>query len=90
MAFVFGHKATDLILNISVSQEIKTELAQATKYAEGRGIPNEVKGASIIGAIKKLFKNKIGKLEQLKILHLVLARSIANRPLGDILVSLGD
>ena len=42
VAFVFGQKATDIILNSDISESIKNELAQARKYAEGRGIRIEV------------------------------------------------
>jgi hypothetical protein len=38
VAFVFGGKATDAILDSEVSEEIKTELKNAKDYAEGRGI----------------------------------------------------
>lgn len=38
VAFVFGQKATDMIMNSSISDSIKTELNAAKVYAEGRGI----------------------------------------------------
>jgi hypothetical protein len=38
LAFVFGQKATDQILNSQISNAIKTELDAAKVYAEGRGI----------------------------------------------------
>ncbi len=34
-AFVFGQKATDIILASTITDSIKTELEQAKKYAEG-------------------------------------------------------
>ena len=36
VAFVFGQKATDVVLNSDIAEEIKKDLAQATKYAEAR------------------------------------------------------
>ncbi len=38
VAFVFGQKATDKIMNSSISDSIKKELDSARVYAEGRGI----------------------------------------------------
>jgi hypothetical protein len=38
VAFVFGQKAFDAIMNSEVSSSIKSELSQAISYAEGRGI----------------------------------------------------
>ena len=37
VAFVFRQKAYDIILESDISDEIKTELSKAEKYAEGRG-----------------------------------------------------
>jgi hypothetical protein len=62
VAFVFGQKATDIIMGSDISEEIKTELANATKYAEGRGIRIEIKSNKIIPDIKKLVKMKLIKL----------------------------
>ena len=59
VAFVFGQKATDLILSSDITNNIKTELAQATKYAEGRGIQIEVKDDSKVMDIKKLVDIKL-------------------------------
>ena len=59
VAFVFGQKATDLILNSDITESIKTDLAQATKYAEGRGIRIEVNDDSKIKDIKKLVDIKL-------------------------------
>lgn len=46
IAFVFGQKATDIILQSNVSQAIKDELRAAKVYAEGRGIRIDVKDDS--------------------------------------------
>jgi hypothetical protein len=59
VAFVFGQKATDIILNSDISESIKNELAQARKYAEGRGIRIEVNDGSKIFDIKKLVDTKL-------------------------------
>lgn len=58
-AFVFGQKATDVILNSSISEKIKAELAEARVYAEGRGIRLEVRNDIIIDDIKKLIDIKL-------------------------------
>lgn len=59
VAFVFGQKATDLIVESDISIGIKTELEQATKYAEGRGIRIEVKDNTKMADIKKLVVIKL-------------------------------
>ena len=59
VAFVFGQKATDTVLLSGISQKIKNELAQARKYAEGRGIRIDIKDDSKISDIKKLIEIKL-------------------------------
>jgi hypothetical protein len=59
VAFVFGHKATDTIMNSQVSNTIKAELEAARVYAEGRGISIEVKNDDLINDIKQLVDIKI-------------------------------
>ncbi|NOQ24449.1 MAG: DUF3788 family protein [Bacteroidales bacterium] len=59
VAFVFGQKATDIVLESNISPDIKTELAQATKYAEGRGIRIDIKNDSILPDIKQLIEIKL-------------------------------
>ena len=59
-AFVFGQKATDVILESNVSHNIKEELKAAKVYAEGRGIRIEVKNKKILNDLKKLVTIKIG------------------------------
>lgn len=56
VAFVFGQKAMDVIMESSISLDIKDELMQATKYAEGRGIRIDVKNHSILPDIKRLIE----------------------------------
>ena len=60
VALVFGQKATDKIMQSSISADIKKELKAARVYAEGRGIRLEVKDESIIEDIKQLIDIKIG------------------------------
>ena len=59
VAFVYGQKATDLIMESDISLEIKNELIKARKYAEGRGIRIEVKNNLNITDIKKLVEIKL-------------------------------
>lgn len=59
VAFVFGQKATDIVLSSDISLDIKTELEQATKYAEGRGIRIDVKNDLILPDIKRLIEIKL-------------------------------
>ncbi len=59
VAFVFGQKATDTIMDSDVSREIKNDLEQATKYAEGRGIRIDVKENQILADIEKLIEIKL-------------------------------
>lgn len=59
VAFVFGQKATDIIMQSQISQAIKTELSAAKVYAEGRGIRIDIKNDNIIADIRKLIDIKI-------------------------------
>lgn len=59
-AFVFGQKATDVILESTISNNIKEEIKAAKVYAEGRGIRIEVKTKNILNDLKKLITIKIG------------------------------
>jgi Protein of unknown function (DUF3788) len=59
VSFVFGQKATDKIMQSSVSDNIKKELEAARVYAEGRGIRIEVRDESVIKDIKELIDIKI-------------------------------
>jgi hypothetical protein len=56
---VFGDKAVDKIAESSVQEFIKTELAEAKKYAEGQGIRIDVKNDDIMDNIKTLIKIKL-------------------------------
>ena len=59
VAFVFGDKAVAEIMKAPITQEIKSELSQARKYAEGRGIRIEVKDDSLLGEIEQLIDIKL-------------------------------
>lgn len=59
VSFVFGQKATDLILASDISDEIKENLQQAKPYMEGRGIQIEVKDETGLPDIKKLVEIKL-------------------------------
>lgn len=59
VAFVFGQKATDAILANSISDAIKSELAAARVYAEGRGVRITVRDDSNREDIKELIDIKI-------------------------------
>lgn len=58
-AFVFGQKATEQILNSDISELIRTELAAAHQYAEGRGIRIDIIDNTLINDIKKLIDIKL-------------------------------
>ena len=59
VAFVFGQKATELVLQSDVSNEIKTGLESAKAYAEGRGIRIAVKDEKNLSDIKRLIEIKV-------------------------------
>ena len=58
-AFVFGQKATDAIMNSSISDNIKSELESARVYAEGRGIRLDILNETILNDLKTLIDIKI-------------------------------
>ena len=59
VSFVFGQKATDMVMKSEISPEIKTELDSAKVYVEGRGIQIEIKNRIIIDEIKTLIDIKL-------------------------------
>ena len=59
VAFVFGQKATDRIMQSQISQPIKTELDSARVYAEGRGIRLEIRDKEILSDIRELIDIKL-------------------------------
>jgi hypothetical protein len=59
VAFVFGQKATEKILESGLSEKIKTDLRSARVYAEGRGIRIDVVDDTYINDIKRLIQIKL-------------------------------
>lgn len=59
IAFSFGEKATAAVLNSDISSDIKTELEEARKYAEGRGIRIKIKDELILSDIEQLIDIKL-------------------------------
>lgn len=59
VAMVFGQKATDLVLESTISESIKSELKAAKVYAEGRGIRIDIKEDSLLEDVKKLIQIKL-------------------------------
>ena len=59
VAFVFGQKATDSVMVSDILPEITTDLMQARKYAEGRGIRIDIKNELRIPDIQKLIEIKM-------------------------------
>jgi len=59
VAFVFGQKATDAVMQSRISNLLKTELQSARVYAEGRGIRIDINDELIINDIKELIDIKL-------------------------------
>ena len=59
VAMVFGHKATEKVLQSELSANIKHELETARVYAEGRGIRIDIKDDLLINDIKTLIEIKL-------------------------------
>ena len=59
VAFVFGDKAVKKIMEREISSYIKTELSQAKKYGEGRGIRISIENESILPDIEQLIDIKL-------------------------------
>jgi hypothetical protein len=60
IAFVFGDKAVDGILDSGIATSLKRELAEARKYAEGRGLSIRVDNAGCLDDVKELIRIKVG------------------------------
>jgi len=58
-AFNFGNKASEAILNSTISEKIRKDLGEARVYAEGRGIRIDVKDESLLNDIELLIRAKI-------------------------------
>lgn len=59
VAFVFGQKAYDCIMQLDVNEKIKKDLGEAKKYAEGRGVAIDVDSETVIYDIRKLVEVKL-------------------------------
>jgi len=59
ISFVFGEKAVAVVEESSLPQELITELKNARKYAEGRGLRIDVKSPADVENIKKLVEIKV-------------------------------
>lgn len=59
VAFVFGDKGFDAVQESSLSQSIKDELRNTTKYVEGRGIRLQVRTKADLANIKTLIDIKL-------------------------------
>lgn len=58
-AFVFGQKATDAVLDSTISDAIKNELLSAKAYAEGRGIRIDVRDPEVLDDVMQLINIKL-------------------------------
>lgn len=59
VAFVFGQKAYDTIMESKIDEQIKNDLQNAKKYAEGRGVSIEVRDESVLSDVKQLTEIKL-------------------------------
>jgi hypothetical protein len=59
IAFVFGQKAYESVMDSNIPDAIKDELSGARVYAEGRGIRLEVKDPGILPDIRQLIDFKL-------------------------------
>ena len=59
ISFVFGDKAVAAVEKSDLPQELITELKNARKYAEGRGLRIDIKGSADVGHVKKLVEIKV-------------------------------
>jgi hypothetical protein len=59
VAFVFGQKAYDAIMQSDIAEQIKSDLTSARVYVEGRGIRISVADRSKLGDIFKLIDHKL-------------------------------
>ena len=58
-AFVFGEKAMKAVLESTIDEKIKTDLKNARKYAEGRGVSIEIFKKQDLGDIRTLVDIKM-------------------------------
>jgi len=59
ISFVFGDKAVAAVEKSDLPKELITELKNARKYAEGRGLRIDIKKAADVEHVKKLVEIKV-------------------------------
>ncbi len=59
IAFVFGERAAQNVLDSNIAASLKKELSEARKYAEGRGISINVENENYLDDIKELIRIKV-------------------------------
>ena len=59
ISFVFGDKAVTQIFETDLPEELKSTLRNARKYAEGRGLPIEMRSEKELEQIKILVEIKV-------------------------------
>ena len=59
IAFVFGDRAVEAVMKSQLPETIKTELTNARKYAEGRGIRFEIRDDSELENVLQLIRIKL-------------------------------
>lgn len=59
LGFVFGDRAVKAVANSQLPEGIKSELVNARKYAEGRGIRFEIRDESLLENVKELIRIKL-------------------------------
>jgi len=59
VSFIFGEKAVAKVEKSDLPKELITELKNARKYAEGRGLRIDVKNSADVENIKKLVEIKV-------------------------------
>ncbi len=61
VAFTIGDKAADLVFAADLPEEIKKQLMEARKYAEGRSLQVEVKSSDDCENVLKIIRCKLVK-----------------------------
>lgn len=59
ITFVFGERAAKNVFDSGIAAELKKELSQARKYAEGRGLSINVDNDNYLDDIKELIRIKV-------------------------------
>jgi len=59
ITFIFGDKAVEAIKQSNISDELKSAVVEAKKYAEGRGLPIIIKNKKYLPDIKTLIRIKV-------------------------------